>query len=395
MSVLFQQRAVNIADAVPGIGNRGRMNRWTHVTRATAMRHSAVWAATRVRADLISTLPIDVFRKTAFGNIEVPTPPVLRDPSGSTVDITEWMYNTQVDLDTVGNTFGIITELDGGGMPRRIDLVPREEVIVRVKDGQLRYLIGGDSFEPNEIWHERQYTMSGLVVGLSPIAHAALSVQQSLSAQEFAANWFSGGAIPSAILHHKEQKVDSREAAGVKARFKLAVENNDIFVVGNDWDYKIIEAQGAQASFLETSKATDIDIARFMGVPSDVIDAERSGSSITYANVVQAHLRMLIINIGPAATRREKALTRLVADPRFVKLKTDALLRMDPETQSRVFGQQIKDRIRVPSEVREKYDLPAYTEEQIDELKTLFPKDYVRGATQGGDIPEPSANQGA
>lgn len=374
MTMLFK-RSVKLSDVVPGYGTRGyRARGW--INRSSAMRHSAVWAATRVRADLISSMPIDVYRKTAFGNVSVPTPPVLRDPSGATIDITEWMYNTQVDLDTVGNTFGIITERDGQNLPKRIDLVPREEVTVRVENGTISYLVGGDKFTREEMWHEKQYTMSGLAVGLSPIAHAALSIQQSQSAQEFAANWFAGGAIPAAILKHENEKVDPPDAAGVKARFRLAVENNDIFVVGKDWDYKIIEAQGNQASFLETSKATDIDIARFMGVPADVIDAERAGSAITYANVVQAHLRLLIINIGAPVTRREKALSRLVAQPRFVKLNSDALLRMDPETASRVLGQKVRDRVLAPSEVRELDDRPPFTPEQISEFQTLFPREF-------------------
>lgn len=374
MTIMFK-RSVKLSDVVPGYGTRGTRSRaW--VNRSTAMRHSAVWASVRVRADLISSMPVDVYRKTSFGNVLVPTPPILRDPSGSQIDITEWLYNTQVDLDTVGNTFGIITERDGQNLPKRIDLVPREEVTVRVRDGEVSYLIGGESFTRSEIWHERQYTMSGLAVGLSPIAHAALSIQQSQSAQEFAANWFAGGAIPAATLKHEQQKVDPADADAVKARFRLAVENNDIFVVGKDWDYKIIEAQGNQASFLETSKATDIDIARFMGVPADVIDAERSGSAITYANVVQAHLRLLIINIGAPVTRREKALSRLVPTPRFVKLNSDALLRMDPETASKVLGQKIRDRMLAPSEARELDDRPPFTDEQLAEFQTLFPREY-------------------
>lgn len=374
MTIMFK-RGVKLSDVVPGYGSRGSRSRaW--VNRSTAMRHSAVWASVRVRADLISSMPVDVYRKTGFGNVLVDTPPILKDPSGSQVDITEWLYNTQVDLDTVGNTFGIITERDGQNLPKRIDLVPREEVIVRVRNGEVSYLIGGESFTRSEIWHERQYTMSGLAVGLSPIAHAALSIQQSQSAQEFAANWFAGGAIPAATLKHEQQKVDPADADAVKARFRLAVENNDIFVVGKDWDYKIIEAQGNQASFLETSKATDIDIARFMGVPADVIDAERAGSAITYANVVQAHLRLLIINIGAPVTRREKALSRLVPSPRFVKLNSDALLRMDPETASKVLGQKIRDRMLAPSEARELDDRPPFTDEQLAEFQTLFPREY-------------------
>ena len=33
------------------------------VTNETALRHSAVWACLRLRANLISTMPVDLYRK--------------------------------------------------------------------------------------------------------------------------------------------------------------------------------------------------------------------------------------------------------------------------------------------------------------------------------------------
>jgi hypothetical protein len=46
------------------------------------------------------------------------------------VGLSEWLYSTQVDLDRVGNTFGIITEVDALGNPRRIDLQDYNKVTV-------------------------------------------------------------------------------------------------------------------------------------------------------------------------------------------------------------------------------------------------------------------------
>ena len=71
----------------------------------------------------------------AVVNLEVPAPPVLVNPGGARVDMIEWLYSTQVDLDRAGNCFGIITETDGLGLPRRIDLVSLGDVSIRVKGG--------------------------------------------------------------------------------------------------------------------------------------------------------------------------------------------------------------------------------------------------------------------
>jgi HK97 family phage portal protein len=350
------------------------------VTNDTALRHSAVWAALRLRADLMSSFPIDVYRKVQGLNVEVPKPPVLVTPGGNEVGIKRWMYDTEFDLDRAGNVFGIITERtgvigpDGRGLPGRIDLVELGEVTVRANGSEItKYKIGGKEYEPWEVWHERQYTIAGFPLGLSPVAYAAWSIEESLSAQQFARDWFAGGAIPSGTLKNNSKQIDKRQAREVRNAFRAAVSNGDLFVHGMDWEYSPVQAVGAQTQFIEARQFSMGDIARFFGVPGDLIDAAVSGSSITYANISQRNLQFLIMNLGPAVARREDTFSRkLVSNPRTVKLNTDALLRMDPETRARTIGSQITARTLAPSEARALEDRAPFTEDQLAEFDRLF-----------------------
>lgn len=375
MSVLFRSNLPDY-DQFSGRGSYGPGGRMPRIGRREALAHSAFWGCTRLRADLISTLPIDVYRKVGARQVEVPKPPVLIQPSGDRADIEEWLYSSQVDLDSCGNSFGIVVERDGLELPRRIDLVPREEVTVQVRGGELSYLIAGEHYSGDKVrnvWHEKQWTSSGLVVGLSPVAYAAMNLFQHSAAQQFAANWFAGGAIPTGVLKYSKSKLEPKDTDATKARFQLATENGDVFVTGADWDYNVIQSQSSQASFIEAMRVTDIDICRFLGVPADLIDAQVQGSSVTYANITQRNLQLLIMNLGPAIIRREKQLSKLTSSPRFVKLNSDALLRMDPETVAKILGQQVKDRLIAPSEAREVMNREPFTPEQIAEFDVLFP----------------------
>ncbi|WP_281199162.1 hypothetical protein [Micromonospora pallida] len=67
--------------------------------------------------------------------------------------------------------------------------------------------------------------------------------------------------------------------------------------------------------FLESRQFGLTDISRFFGCPADLIDAAVSTGSITYATITQRNLQFLIMNLGPAVTRRETALGRLVPAP--------------------------------------------------------------------------------
>lgn len=347
-----------------------------HVTNDTALRHSAVWACLRLRADLISTMPVDVYRRVEGVQVEVPTPPVLITPGGERVGIQEWLYSSQVDLDRAGNVFGAITERNALDLPARIELACLSDVTVRCRGSQIIEIrIGTESYTGprlRDVWHERQYTVAGLPVGLSPVAYAAWSIEESLSAQQFALDWFGGSAIPMAALKNVAKTLNKKDADTARDWYRAAVQNGDLFVHGNDWEFKPIQSVASSTGFLEARQHGLTDIARFFGAPADMIDAAVSTGSITYASITQRNLQMLIMNIGPAVARRETALSTLTSKPRYVKLNSDALLRMDPEARARTLGARITSRTLAPSEARALEDLPPFTDEQLAEFDRLF-----------------------
>ena len=376
MSLLFsaqpQQRSANLSTVLRALGISERGGAIPTVNGDTALRSSGVWACLRLRADLISMMPIDTYRYAGGVQVEVAKPPLLVTPDGRGVE--EWMYSTQFDLDRYGNCFGLITEHDGAGFPRRIDLVPASEVTVRaIGSTPTEYTIAGKAYSPEMVWHERQFTAAGLPVGLSPVQYAAWSIGTYLSAQEFALDWFTSDAAPTGHLRNTlKPTVNPKEATVVKERWKNAVQSRDVFVTGRDWEYTMNAIPASSVMFLDEMKFGIADVCRFFGVPGDMIDAESSTGALTYANVTQRNLQLLIMNIGPAVNRREKALSRALPAPRFVKLNTDAVLRMDPQTRSSVLGQQVKDRLLAPSEARELDNREPFSDQQIAEFDRLF-----------------------
>jgi HK97 family phage portal protein len=355
-----------------GGGRRGVVS----VTSDSAMRHSAVWACLRIRADLVSTFPCDVFRRVkGLRPVEVPKPPVLVEPGGERWDYQDWMYASQVDLDRAGNVLGLVTERDGNGKPSRIDLQALGDWTVReLRDsGELRYRVKGKDYTADQVWHERQYVVSGLPVGLSPIAYAAWSVSEYLSAQHFALSWFGGGGIPKARMKNIAKIIPAAEATAIKARFQETMDHGGLLVHGRDWEYDPLQSQQMGMEWLEGRKYGLADISRFLGVPADMIEAAVSaGGSVRYENITSRHLDFLILHLGPAVARREKNLTKLLPVPRFVKLTTDALLRMDPEKRAKMLDEAIKHRRMTVSEARELDNRAPLTPEQEAEFVRLF-----------------------
>lgn len=373
MSLLWQRRSADpVMNPTWAQHSRGR------VGSTSDLAHSAAWAAVRLRADLVSSMPVDLYRRQPDGSRKMlPLTDVLRRPARSMRSMREWLYATQTDLDRYGNTFGRVLSWDlNSGLPLDIEPVSAGSVsVVKRAGGEVEYRFDGQLVPRLDVWHERQYVIPGLPVGLSPITFAAMSLDLQRSAMEFARDWFAGDVpMPNGVLRNDSKVVSADVAQTVKARFKSSVRSGEPFVTGKDWEFTPVNAEANDAAWLNSQQATAIDVARFYGVPSDLIDAPIPGSAVTYANIIQRNLQLLIMNVGPILARREDALASLVRPDQFVKLNSDAMLRMDPQMRSTVLGQQIRDRFTAPSEARALMDRPPFTDEQMAEFDRLFPK---------------------
>ncbi len=347
-------------------------------TSATSMRHSVVWAARHLRADLVSLMPVDVFRDINGVPVEQAKTAVLREPwevaEGQPMAIDEWMYSTQMALDGSGNNVGIVHARDGAGIPTRIEPVDPESVSYRVKGTRIdEYRINGSKEDAKWIWHERQHTVAGFPVGLSPIANAAIALSSGLSAQEFALDWFQNGAVPSAILKNVGKEISRDEAQQAKAAFKASVSSGDVFTTGKNWEYHPVSAKASEAAFIEQMQYSDVELCRFFGVPADLVDvASMNGSAVTYASISQRNLQLLVMNMGGTVKRRERALSRLTTGDRYVKLNRSAVLAMDDKARAELYASYVQNRIMSPDQVRGIEDMPPLDEAAYKQFDRLF-----------------------
>lgn len=395
-----QVRAADLAATEIALrgGRHGSVTGSVAVTDDTALRQSAVWACIRLRADHMSTLPVDTFRDVDGLPVEVTKKPIFDNPGGADWPWHDWVWASQSDLDRTGNAVGIIREKNAMGLPMVIELANTREVSVNVKktsiNGRprtiLTWRISGVEYPPDQIWHERQFPVSGMVLGLSPIAYAAWSVGEAMSMQEFALKWFGQGGVPRARLRNTTQTIKPGEAQIIKDRWRSTVEGGDLFVTGNDWEYDLIQAENAGLEWVEGRKLAVPEIARYFGCPADMIDgAVGGGSSITYANITQRNLQFLIHHLGPAVIRRETNWSRgLLPQPVYVKLNTDALLRMDPETRETTIRSQLESRQITVTEARALNNRRKYTKAEEDEVLKFFPP---KGSSPAGE-PQPPDN---
>lgn len=367
------------------------------VTDDRAMRHSVVWACLKLRAGLISTFPVKQYRDVLGIQTEYdPKPAILTDPGGTKLDMIDFMAATQVDIDRSGNAVGLIVERSSmrsryhpKGLPARIELQQASTCSYVQRPGKPDFWrIGRDEYAPEDVYHERGNVVAGLPVGLPTILYAALTIGEAQSMQDFGLSWFSGGGVPKAQMKNMAKRLEPDDITKAKQWYRDVVNNGDLLVTGSDWEYDMIQATQAGTEFIDGRKLTDAAVCRFFDTPGDLVDVGAQGSSITYANITQRLLEYLILRLGPAVIRREKELTKLLPTPRYVKLNTDALLRMDPETRQKVLRSRINSRLLTNSEARALDNNPPLTPVEIAEFEKIY------GPPKGSEI-DRAASDGA
>jgi HK97 family phage portal protein len=302
-----------------------------------ALRLVPVYAAIRMLADAVASLPMSTYRIKADGaRVKVnPTPSLLVTPcaSGTSYD---WVHRLMVSLLAHGNAFGIITQRDRFDWPTQIEWVDPTAVYIDESKNVPAYYYNGYPLAAGEFIHVPGFVVPGSVLGLSPISAFAATIDTGLYAQNATRDWYKNGAMPSATLKNTAQIIDQNQARELKTRYRESVKAGDVLVHGQDWDFNVVGISAQDAQFLEAIKATATQVASIYGIPPEKIGGE-TGSSMTYATTEQQAIDFLMFSVRPWVVRLERALGTVMPNGQYVKFNVDSMIRTDVKTRWDVY----------------------------------------------------------
>lgn len=359
MSLFRPERRTSAGELIPLYsGRRNRVSAGVNVNDETALALGAVWACTDLISELVSTLPVDEYRRLPTGELSsVASPPLLEDPAGDGYGFEVWCRQLMMSLLLRGNAYGWIEAVGADGWPMQVASLHPDEVLPRrgYGAGPVKWYREGKEVERwphGPLWHVPAFTFPGNPLGMSPIRYAAETIGLGLATNQFGAQWFGDGAHPTSVLQ-SDQEINQEQARVLKDRVVAATKNNrEPLVLGLGTSLNAIQVNPEESQFLETSKANADDVARyfFRRPPGE-------GGSVTYANVEARSLDLLTYTLNGWMVRVENALTRLRPRPRFVKFNSDALVRVDLATRYKAHGDAIRTGWKSRDEVRHTEDL--------------------------------------
>jgi HK97 family phage portal protein len=333
------------------------------------MQTSAVYAAVRVIAESVASLPLLVYRRLDSGGKERAQNNanyrLLHDRPNSWQTAFEFweMITSMVCLRgnaylfKVKNGVGQVREL----LPLQIDRVSVEQNT----DWSLTYWITGEAGKPigkygtSDVLHIRGLSLDG-IMGISPIAYHRNAIGLSIEAENYGSRYFKNNARPSGVLEHPR-------VLGDEASRRLREHWNKTYggrnqgstaILEEGMQFKPVSMSNEDGQFLETRQFQIEEIARIFRVPSVLL--QHADKTSTYASSEQFFLSFTKYTLMPWLRRIESAVNRDLFSPGsqyFAEFLVDALERADAKTRAEFYASALQNEWMNRNEVRERENL--------------------------------------
>lgn len=318
------------------------------VTTDRALQITAVFAAVRILAESLASLPLIMYRRLDDGGkereMDHPLYEVLHNQANPLMSSFQFRETMMGHVCLWGNAYAEI-ESDGAGRIRALYPLRPDRVDARVVDGKLWYRVelpgrfeGEQIVLPQEkIFHVRGLGSDG-ITGYSPIRMARNALGLAAATEEFGSQFFGNGAKPGGVLEHPGLLGDDayRRLRTSWEEMHQGLDNaHRIAILEEGMKYSQIGIPPEDAQFLETRKFQVTEIARIFRIPPHMLaDLDRA----TFGNIEQQSLEFVIYTLRPWLVRWEQEIYRslLTESERktfFAEFLVDGLLRGD--TQSR------------------------------------------------------------
>jgi HK97 family phage portal protein len=332
----------------------------TGVTQDQALSLAPVFAAARIIAGTVSTLPLKAYRKLGDDRAPMGSLPQLFDQLTFTGQLVPWLHRCVVSLVLRGNAYGLVTARDGLQFPTRIDWLNPADVAVdpvRSSPAVPAWLWKGRPIPAGDLIHIPWFTVPGQATGLSPIAAFASTINTGLYAQAYGSDWFEGGGFPPGSFQNLEQPVvDQRAADEIKARLVSAIRSRQPVVYGKDWQYTPITVPPNEAQFIQTMQLSATQIANIYGLPPEDVGGQR-GNSLTYTTVELNQLER-VLAIREWLVVLEHAFAAILPAAQYVKFNADAIVRADLKSRWEVYAMALTNGVMNRDEIRALEDMP-------------------------------------
>lgn len=363
----------NAFDRVPGITH-------ARVDERSTLGLTSAWACVRILSDLISTMPLDAYRRDNGERRPYrpagakPTWLLTPIPSEPGIGIQSVIAEIVTSLMLAGNAF-VYAPRDPETLeplevrvldPRSVTIVRHgREVMYNVRNSEHTE---GVQFGTETILHIPLIRLPGQDRGISPIEALRNTLALGMTLEDSASNFFATGSTPTGIL----ESADSLTADQIKSikegwlRHHTGANQYTPGVLTGGLTFKPLAFKPEDAQLLASREFTVNEVARIFRVPPALLAVTTPGA-MSYASVEQLSEDFVRFTLRPLAEIIERPLSTLIPLPEaFVKFSMDALLRGSTESRFNAYRTGLASGFLTVSQIRRWEDMPPVPDESGD-----------------------------
>jgi HK97 family phage portal protein len=283
-----------------------------NVTEETAMQISAVWAAIQLKSGILGSLKLDFYRKDGETRellTDYPLSVLFNGKVNRYQTRVEFFETTGLNLYLTGNAYCLI-QRTGGQITGLLPLMASQMEVELMRDGSIVYTytdgVNVTAYSSESIWHLR--LLGNGVKGLSPLQYARNSIGMAISGEEWASNIIGNGGKPTGVLTY-DKLLTKEQREQLKEKFKDLREGarDALMVLEAGMKYEQISLSPQDVQLLEARRFQVEDIARFLNVPSVMIN-DTSGGTVWGSGIQEIIRGWYKIGFRPELERIEQSI---------------------------------------------------------------------------------------
>jgi HK97 family phage portal protein len=340
---------------------------WRAANINDALSVPAIFRAVSLISNTTGSLAMETYRNgQLLSSLDAPRLVTRPDPYRIPRD---FYRDTAYHLATRGESWWWVARRDGDGLPQSLIVVPPWEVTVDDTEDRLtpkitwRQKDGKEIVMPNR--DMRQITLlpgtNGRGVGPLQLCQAAVSV--AVESQEWAANFYAEGGMPSLWVKAAGTLGDRpdpdnegeflNEAQILLDQFRARDHNTPVVTDDGVEDIRDINVNTQGAQMLEARQLNKGDVANMFGIPGVLLEYSAPGSSLTYQNVQEVFRLFVKASLAPQfLVPIEEEMSDLLPRSTSAHFNLDSFERADPKARwetykimSEVIGQEEAGRL--------------------------------------------------
>lgn len=339
------------------------------VSTQAALNLSAFWACTRVTAQTIASLSLELMEKRSDGaRVRVadhPLQELLDESPNADQTSVEFWEGRFLGLCTSGNGFAEKVFL--GDRLIALNPMPYDTMVERLESGELRYRFvdrGKTITLPEQkVFHLKAFGDGD--VGLSPVEYARQTLGTSIASEKAAGQMFGKGMRAKGffVFPNELTKTQRDEARKNFAERYSGPDAPAVGILEGGIDFKAVSITPRDAELIMNRRFNVEEICRWLGVPPIIIGHAGEGQTMWGTGVSAIMQSWLNLGLRAQLKRTEKAIAKRIMTPeqrqRFkVRFNYEDLLRGDSQARSAFYNSLLNAGVMTINEVRRLEGLP-------------------------------------